>query len=75
MLWLMSMCDDFIIANSTYSWWGAWLSNRGTVIVPNIWFGGWDIANENVYEISIRSEVLDKNLLNELKSDLEAITI
>jgi len=38
-LYLMSMCDDFIIANSTYSWWGAWLSNRGTVIVPNIWFG------------------------------------
>jgi len=32
----------------------------------NLVFGGWDIANENVYEISIRSEVLDKDLLNEL---------
>ena len=40
-LCLMSLCDDFIIANSSYSWWGAWLSaNKDkTVIAPAQWFG------------------------------------
>ena len=36
---IMSMCDHFIISNSTYSWWAAWLSqNRNKkVIVPKFW--------------------------------------
>jgi len=38
-LYLMSKCSDFIIATSTFSWWGAWLANKGTVIAPNKWFG------------------------------------
>ena len=36
---LMSMCDYQIMANSTYSWWGAWLSNSENVIGPKLWFG------------------------------------
>ena len=39
-LCLMSLCSGGIIANSSMSWWGAWLQNdRGKVVAPYPWYG------------------------------------
>jgi hypothetical protein len=35
-LFLMAACDEHIMANSTFSWWGAWLGN-GLSVMPRDW--------------------------------------
>lgn len=37
-MFLMTHCKDLIIANSSFSWWGAFLNHRGgRVVSPKIW--------------------------------------
>jgi len=39
---MMSYCCNSIIANSSFHWWGAWLSERrmfgNTIVAPATWF-------------------------------------
>ena len=41
----------------------------------NLVFGGWDINEENLYEIALRNGVLEKTLIDSLRKPLEDYTV
>ena len=47
---LMSQCEHNVIANSSFSWWGAWLGEieRRVVIAPKQWFNDSSVNTEDL---------------------------
>ena len=50
-MYLMTKCNYHIIANSSFSWWGAWLANSEKVIAPSKWFGDMACMPQNWSDI------------------------
>ena len=46
-LYMMTQCNGAVIANSSMSWWGAWLQKNTTlpIVAPTPWFGTTALQN------------------------------
>lgn len=62
----VASCHHYIISNSTFGWWGAWLGERrhqGYVVTPEVWhtggnsYGPWEPVPKRWHKVSIHPPV------------------
>jgi len=63
---LIAMCDHVVMANSSFSWWGAWLGHRENrhVVYPRPWLSGGRLDDRDLVLptwIGIGTEYVDTN--------------
>jgi hypothetical protein len=60
-LCMMTMCDGAIIANSSLSWWGAWLQKDRSqpIIAQDPWFGE-KLSFNNLKDLIPESWIVEK---------------
>ena len=73
-LWMMSLCENNVISNSTFSWWSAFLNKNENkkVLCPSMWFGpkGFKDYNNIYVDGWIKVNVnYDNGLLVKTKND------
>jgi len=55
-LYMMTRCNYHIIANSSFSWWGSWLSDSKLTVSPYKWFG--PLMDKNTQEIYCKNWIV-----------------
>lgn len=56
-LQLMSKCKGGIVANSSFSWWGAWLANSEVIVCPSKWATDPNINSDIIPESWIKCKI------------------
>jgi len=56
-LCLQALCTYHIIANSSFSWWGAWLAKSKKTVAPSVWFAGIDVS-KNLNDLYLKDWIV-----------------